>query len=164
MVRHPVLRACLRRDVLAGLMFIAIAALGLWLSRAYPVGTALRMSTGYMPRLLCWLLMGLGAVVAIQGLTRRDEPGADGDGAAGSMGPVLIVPVSLVAFGIGLEWLGLVVSVMALILIASLAGRGQRPLETLIAAAVLATLSWLIFIVGLGLSMPVWPQSVWPQW
>ena len=41
-----------RADVLSGLLFIAIAAFGLWASRNYPVGTALRMGTGYMPRLL----------------------------------------------------------------------------------------------------------------
>ena len=46
-----------RADVLSGLLFIAIAAFGLWLSRDYPVGTALRMGTGYMPRLLCWVLL-----------------------------------------------------------------------------------------------------------
>jgi hypothetical protein len=28
------------KDVLAGLLFIAIAACGLWVSQAYPVGTA----------------------------------------------------------------------------------------------------------------------------
>ena len=61
---HPLAR----KNVLAGLMFIAIAALGLWLSRDYPIGTALRMGTGYVPRLLCWILMGLGAAIAVQGL------------------------------------------------------------------------------------------------
>ena len=54
--------------MLSGLLFIAIAAFGLWASRNYPVGTALRMGTGYVPRLLCWLLLGLGAIVLVQGL------------------------------------------------------------------------------------------------
>ena len=58
-------------------MFIAVAALGLWLSRNYPVGTALRMSTGYVPRLLCWLLMGLGAIVLVQGLRETAAAGAE---------------------------------------------------------------------------------------
>ena len=70
--------------MLSGLLFIAIAAFGLWVSRNYPVGTALRMGTGYVPRLLCWLLLGLGVVVLVQGLRaagraaahRRRRPGA----------------------------------------------------------------------------------------
>jgi putative tricarboxylic transport membrane protein len=33
-----------------------------------------------------------------------------------------------------------------------------RPLETFIAAVVLIALSWAIFIVGLGLTIPVWPE------
>ena len=51
-----------RRNILAGLLFIAIATAGLWISRNYPIGTALRMGTGYVPRLLLWILLGLGAL------------------------------------------------------------------------------------------------------
>ena len=158
MLRHPVLRLCLRRDFLAGLMFIAIAAFGLWLSRSYPVGTALRMSTGYMPRLLCWLLLALGIGVLLQSLWQGEPEHADSDEAGARLWPVLIVPASLVAFGLALESLGLVVSVVLLIGIASLAGRGLRLAETIGAAIVLAALCWLIFILGLGLAMPVWPN------
>ena len=60
-----------RADVLSGLLFIAVAAFGLWVSRDYPVGTALRMGTGYVPRLLCWMLLGLGAIVLVQGLREQ---------------------------------------------------------------------------------------------
>src|SRR5262245_23581691 len=63
-----VLQVLARRDVLAGLMFVGVALFGLWLSRDYPIGTALRMGTGYVPRLLCWILLGLGVVVLVQGL------------------------------------------------------------------------------------------------
>ena len=38
------------------------------------------------------------------------------------------------------------------------AARGLRPLETLLAALVLIALSWAIFILGLGLTIPVWPE------
>ena len=64
-----------RKDVLAGLLFCAIALLGLYLSRDYPVGTALRMGTGYVPRLLCWILLALGALILVQGL-REPEANA----------------------------------------------------------------------------------------
>ena len=63
-----------RADVVSGLLFIAIAVFGLVVSHDYPVGTALRMGTGYMPRLLCWLLLGLGALIAVQGLRAPAEP------------------------------------------------------------------------------------------
>src|SRR5512138_609705 len=69
----PFWRLLARRDVLAGLMFVGVALFGLWLSRDYPIGTALRMGTGYVPRLLCWILLGLGTIVLVQGL--RDAQG-----------------------------------------------------------------------------------------
>ncbi len=49
----PFWRALARKDVLAGLLFIVVAVLGLWISRDYPIGTALRMGTGYVPRKGC---------------------------------------------------------------------------------------------------------------
>src|SRR5713101_1894394 len=57
-----------RKDVLAGLLFVAVALFGLWLSRDYPIGTTFRMGTGYVPRLLCWILLGLGTVILVTGL------------------------------------------------------------------------------------------------
>src|SRR5436305_12446996 len=68
-----VLHLLARKDVLAGLLFVAVALLGLRLSRDYPIGTALRMGTGYVPRLLCWILVALGVVVLVQRL-RRAQP------------------------------------------------------------------------------------------
>ena len=62
-----------RKDVLAGLMFIGIGAFGLWISRNYPIGTSLRMGTGYVPRLLCWILLGIGVCILFSGL-RQPTP------------------------------------------------------------------------------------------
>jgi hypothetical protein len=155
---HPLLRIVRRKNVLAGLMFILIAVLGLWLSRNYPVGTALRMSTGYVPRLLCWLLMGLGGIVLIQGLRETDAAGPRESGALKRLWPVVVVTASLVAFGLTLERIGLVLAIALLVAIASLAARDLKPWEALAAAAGLIAISWTIFIFGLGLPIPLWPD------
>jgi putative tricarboxylic transport membrane protein len=160
---HPLLRMLRRKNVLAGLMFIAIAAIGLWASRNYPVGTALRMSTGYVPRLLCWLLMGLGAVVLVQGLleTHRPEPRLEPspqDGVIAQLRPVVLVTVGLIAFALALEPLGLVIAILVLVVIASFATRELKLWETLAAAAGLSVLTWVIFILGLGLPIQMWPD------
>jgi hypothetical protein len=154
---HPLLRIVRRKNVLAGLMFIAVARLGLWLSRNYPVGTALRMSTGYVPRLLCWLLMGLGFIIFVQGLMATDDAPREG-GSLNRLRPVVVVTASLVAFGLTLERIGLVLAIFLLVAIASLAARGLKPWEALAAAAGLIVMSWAIFIVGLGLPIPIWPD------
>ena len=158
-VHHPVLKALGRKDALAGLLFIGFAALGLWMSRNYPVGTALRMGTGYVPRLLCWLLMGCGLIVLMQGLRASTAHQPSQDYGLATLWPVAIVTVSLVVFGLTIERLGLVISILLLITIGSFADRQLRPWETLAAAAVLIVLSWAIFILGLGLTIPVWPED-----
>jgi len=144
-----------RADVLSGLLFIAIAAFGLWASRNYPVGTALRMGTGYMPRLLCWLLLGLGVIVLVQGLRQHAEPLRT---SAQGWRAVMSVTMSLVAFGLSIERLGLVLAILLLTGIGALATRALRPVETAVAALALIVLSWSIFIFGLGLTIPVWPE------
>jgi hypothetical protein len=145
-----------RKNVLAGLLFMAIAILGLWLSRDYPIGTALRMGTGYVPRLLCWVLLGLGPCVLVQGL--REPPG--GPGADVSLGwrPLVLVAASLVLFGLTVERLGLVVAILLLTLAGAYATRGRGIVETLLAALVLIALCWGIFVFGLQLTIPVWPE------
>ena len=144
-----------RADVLSGLLFIAIAVFGLWVSRNYPVGTALRMGTGYMPRLLCWLLLGLGVVIMLQGLR---EPAAPLRSTLAGWRAVVSVTAGLVVFALCIERLGLVVSIVLLTGIGALATRALRPIETAIAAIALVVLSWSVFIVGLGLTIPVWPD------
>jgi putative tricarboxylic transport membrane protein len=147
-----------RKDVLAGLLFVGVALLGLWLSRDYPIGTALRMGTGYVPRLLCWILLGLGAIILVQGLreAKAECPLSFADMSAWR--PVIFVTASLVIFGLSIEQLGLVVSILLLIGVGAVAARELRPIETVVAALVLIVFSWGIFIIGLGLTIPVWPE------
>jgi hypothetical protein len=146
-----------RKDVLAGLLFCGVALIGLIVSRDYPIGTALRMGTGYVPRLLCWMLLALGALVLLQGL-RDAEVGRIAASGRSAWRPVIFVTTSLVLFGLTIERLGLVVAILLLIGVGAVAARGLRPVETMAAAVVLIVLSWGIFIVGLGLAIPVWPE------
>ena len=160
--RHPpgsaFLHILARKDVLAGLLFVGVALFGLWLSRDYPIGTALRMGTGYVPRLLCWILLGLGVVIMVMGLREGQDARRVDFGDAAMWRPVIFVTAGLVIFGLSLERLGLVISILLLICVGAVAARGLRPLETMAAAVVLIVLSWAIFILGLGLTIPVWPE------
>ena len=118
-----VLALLARRDVLAGLLFVGVALLGLWLSRDYPIGTALRMGTGYVPRLLCWILLGLGTIILVQGLraAQTERPLSSADMSAWR--PVIFVTASLVIFGLSIEHLGLVLSILLLIGVGAVAAR-----------------------------------------
>jgi putative tricarboxylic transport membrane protein len=151
-------RMLARKDVLSGLLFAGVALFGLWLSRDYPIGTALRMGTGYVPRLLCWILLGLGVIVLVQGLRQAQGARSLSSDDISAWRPVVFVAASLVIFGLSLEHLGLVISILLLIGVGAVAARGLKPVETFVAALVLIALSWGIFILGLGLTIPVWPE------
>ena len=145
-----------RKNVLAGALFMAIALLGLFLSRDYSVGTALRMGTGYVPRLLCWALLALGACVLVQGL--RETPGGQGTVARFGWRPLVLVSAGLALFALTLERLGLVVAILLLTVAGAYATHGRGIVETLLAVLVLTALSWGIFIYGLQLTIRVWPE------
>jgi hypothetical protein len=135
-------------------MFIAVAAFGLWASWDYPVGTAVRMSTGYVPRLLCWLLLALGAAVLLQGYrAAAQERGFR----LGAWRPLLFVPASLIVFAFAMAPLGVALSTLLLIGVGSLAGNANWG-EVTGTAVLLLLLVLGIFVWGLGLPIPVWPE------
>lgn len=150
------LRTLARKDALSGLMFTAVAAFGLWASRNYPIGTAVNMNTGYVPRLLCWILLGLGIAIFAQGLRATDERTAFAG--ARHWRALVFVPGSLLVFAFAMERLGVVLATILLVGVGSLAGRDTRPLEVVGAAVVLVILTLIIFIWGLELPIPVWPE------
>lgn len=75
------------------------------------------------------------------------------------MGPLASVSGSIVLFALLLKTAGLVVACSASVLVASLADRTITWRGRVVAAAVIAGLCWLIFIVALGMVLPVWPWS-----
>jgi hypothetical protein len=154
--RHDWLGLLQRKNLLAGLMFMAVALLGLFLSRDYPVGTMLRMGTGYVPRLLCWVLLILGAGVALTGALGADDRVSPD---ASPWRSLVFVPASLVAFALTAESLGLVIACLSLVVVGGFAGRHMRIVEVAVTAVVLSALCVAIFIWGLAL-----PISIWPEW
>jgi hypothetical protein len=146
-----------RKDVLAGLLFIGVSVLGLWASRNYPIGTATRMGTGYVPRLLCWLLLGLGVLVMVQGL-RDTSRGGRLNESSPIWRSIIFVTASLMVFAFAIQPLGVVIAIALLVLIGAFAGREARPLEVAATAVVLIAITLVIFVWGIGLPIPVWPE------
>ena len=62
-------------------------------------------------------------------------------------------------FGIALQWLGLIAAVVVLVLVGAYAARDVRPLENVALAVVLALFSVVVFVLLLGLPLPLWPNS-----
>jgi len=63
-------------------------------------------------------------------------------------------------FGLSITRLGMIVTIPILILITSLAGDEFGWVGVIVNAVVLTVASWLIFIVGLKLTIPMWPSFI----
>ncbi len=143
-----------KRNLYASLLFIAIGAVFATYSQDYPLGNANRMGPGYFPTLLSFILLVLGLIVLAMSFMQREsqEPpeATDWRGLGLVLGAVLL-------FALMLPHAGFVLSVFALVGVASLAGEESRWWETLLLASVLAALGVGVFGVGLELQFPIWP-------
>jgi len=147
-----------QRDFWSGLMFIVVGVVFAVGATNYSMGSSARPGPGYFPLILSVLMAILGAVVLFKSLT-IETPGGDPIGHI-AWKPLLIIVAAIAVFGITIELLGMIVTIPILIFIASLAGDEFRWREVIANAVVLTIGSWAIFILGLKLTIPVWPWFV----
>lgn len=147
-----------QRDFWSGLMFIVIGLGFAWGATNYSFGSSARPGPGYFPFGLGILLAILGALVVFGALTVETE---DGDPIGRwAFKPLLIIMGSVALFGFLLPRLGMLVSLPILIVMASLAGDEFHWKDALVSVVVLTVGSWLIFIKGLNLVIPVLPKFI----
>lgn len=144
-----------QKDFWAGLMFVVIGLGFSWGAQYYSFGTSARPGPGYFPFGLGLILAALGALTLFEALTVETEDGEPVGAFAWK--PLITILVSVALFGALLPWLGMALTIPVLVCLSSLAGDEFRWRDVLINSAVLAVGSWLIFIVGLKLVIPLWP-------
>ena len=144
-----------QKDFWSGLMFIAIGVGFAWGATEYSFGSSARPGPGYFPFGLGLLLAVLGGMVLFKAMTIES---ADGD-PIGSFAwrPLIIILSSVALFGFLLPRLGMFVCLPLLVIMSSLASDEFTWKGAIINAAVLTVMSWGIFIVGLKLTIPLWP-------
>ena len=147
-VRNP-------KDFWAGVLFILIGGAAIVMGARYSLGTAARMGPGYFPRILGILLIGLGAILALRAF-RLDGPPIP----AWKLRPTLVVLGSVVLFGLIVNQVGLALSTVILIVLASAAIAEFRWKEALVSGLFLALLAVSVFIIGLKLQLPIWPTFI----
>ena len=142
----------LSQDAAAGLVFSAIGFAGLWFGRNLTVGSASFMQAGYMPRVLCFLLIGFGVILLVQAVIQS--------GAALSpwaWRPLLALTAAIVIFGVLVVPAGLVIATVVTTLTACCAGERLRIIEMTALTAGLAAFNVGLFHYGLKLPIAVWP-------
>ena len=145
-VRNP-------KDFVSGLLFAAVGLFAIVVGANYPLGTAARMGPGYFPRILGILLILLGSALALRALKLQGSPLP-----GWHWKPTIIVLGSVVLFGLIVNSVGLALSTVILIVLASSASPEFRPKESLVSGIALAVLSISVFVLALKLQLPIWPQ------
>lgn len=144
----------MRRETAAGVTFLATALFFLIFGLQLPLGTPARVGAGFLPVLGGGLLLVLALVILAQDLLRPSGKKVDSVNWRG----LAAITGAVVVFGVCLTTLGMVLTTVLSVLVAGMAQKPFRPLETLAVGAVLALASVGIFIWGIGMLIPVWPQ------
>ncbi|TWT13746.1 tripartite tricarboxylate transporter TctB family protein [Reyranella sp. CPCC 100927] len=169
----------LTKDFLAGLMFVGFGGLAYIaaftdLSRYFgqsklALGTAVRMGPGFVPQMLAFIMMALGAIIAISAVVTGSER-IEG----GKWKPIVMVTLGVVAFAVLFDpgnvpaivsWFvpglarwenpvsGLLPALIALVFLAAAGGDEFKWGETAIMCVALAVLCFVIFKWGLSMNI-----------
>lgn len=144
-----------QRDFWSGLMFVVTGVVFAVGATSYPLGISARPGPGYFPLMLSVIMAILGAIVLFKSLTIETEGGDPiGDIA---WRPLLVIVAAIAMFGVALPRLGLVITVPMLIVLTSFAGDEFHWKGVVANATVLTVGAWAIFVLGLKLTIPMWP-------
>ncbi len=134
------------QDFWSGVMLIAVGMTAVVIARNYPFGTSLRMGPGYFPTVLGSILslFGLWFLAKAFRSTEKIEPGW-------SLRALVVIPVSLVLFGILMTHGGFVPALIVLIFGSALASTEFNLIEVVLLTVGLTIGCIAVFIWGLGL-------------
>jgi hypothetical protein len=140
-------------DLIGGLFLTVLGLFFVIYAQRYNMGTLNRMGPAYFPIALGAVLAFLGLLIAVPAWFRA------GVGPEVSWKTLFIVIGSVVLFGATLQTMGLVFACMTTLLVASLADNDISWRERAILMVAVPPIIYLIFIFGLGMTVPVWPWS-----
>ena len=146
----------LGQDGTAGAAIALGGLIGFIIVRDYPVGSLSELGPGFMPWVATIGMMGLGTAM----VGRAVASGVRIDFTIVAGRPVILVPLGMALFALGLDTFGLALSSALAVLVTSFASTESRLTERLIASVVLAALITLVFGYGLAMTVPLWPAFV----
>jgi hypothetical protein len=144
------------QDFWSGLLFGGLGlSAALYAATHYNMGTAVRMGPAYFPTWVGGIVALLGAVLVVRSL-RLDGPPKPPI----HWRPTLFILGASIVFGYLLKPLGMVLATVLLVVGSAAGGHEFRWREVLLLAAGLAVFSVGVFVYGLGLPFPMWPDAL----
>jgi hypothetical protein len=138
------------KDLWGGLMLIAVGVVAVLVAREIPFGSALRMGPGYFPTVLGGVLTLFGLYLVARAL-RRSEAIEGG----WSLRAMIVLPLSLVLFGILMDRAGFIPALVVLIFGSAAAGSEFKLVEVAVLTVALVVFCVGVFVWGLGLPYPL---------
>lgn len=137
----------------AALALTGLAVAGhAWVS--YDLGNLRRMGPGFFPVTLGLLLAGLGALIAVPAMGRPGQPRRF------AWPETIAVVAALLVFGLALDRLGVLLTTAVTVLIASAVAPRRGIGWRLVLSVAVTALVWVVFVRGLTMSLPVWPEAL----
>jgi len=145
------------KDFWAGVLFVAFGAFFAGFGLQYRIGTAAKMGPGYFPTALGVIVILLGIITSVSGLSAK----VNAEKADKSNWPTLLLILgSIVLFALLFRPLGLIVSLFVLVATSSYASHEFSWETTLINAGVLIMMCLVVFVWGLKLQFQLWPSFI----
>lgn len=143
-----------KKDFWSGVLFVGFGALFVGIGSRYAFGSAAKMGPAFFPQMVGGVLTVIGVLIAIGSMKAT----ATVDGVrSGSWKIVFQILLPVVLFGVLLNALGLMVSLVLLVSLSCLACPEYKWHEVVLASLVLAALSFCVFVWALQLQFPLWP-------
>ncbi|MES2602956.1 MAG: tripartite tricarboxylate transporter TctB family protein [Pseudomonadota bacterium] len=141
------------QDFYGGLALMGIALFALWASSDLQGMRGFSFGPGTAPRMFAYLLLALGAGVAITGFFVEGPPLQR----YGIRGPVFVT-LSILAFAVAIRPLGLIVSAFVSFIIAAMGSDETQWVQTIIVGICLTIGCALLFPYALGLPLDLFPR------
>lgn len=138
------------KDFWSGLIYIFFGSSAILIARDYSMGTAIKMGPSYFPTILGGVLLVIGVISVIRSFVAPGPP----VGAFAFKGLVLVT-VSVVAYGLVVRGLGLAIALPLLIIASAYGSKRFRWRPTLLMAAGLTLFCVFVFLKGLGIPLPI---------
>lgn len=138
-------------DIVGGLLVMAVGAFAVLHAQQYDLGNLQRMGPGFFPTAIGSLLVVLGLFITLPALFRAG-PSITLNWKGGFW-----VLLSIFGFAFTLDYLGLPLAATLAVLASTSAGSMPWLSRVGLGVAV-SIIIYLIFILGLGMNMPVLPQ------